>query len=328
LLPNAPREGGDDAEDGGPFTMRPVERLSVTGFKRYLQSPFHFYLERVRRVEAVEPLHNELNPMEFGNFCHHVLEVFGRDEEVRDLEDEAAIENVLMMIAEQTAAKWYGKSPALAVKVQLQSARQRLRAVAAVQAAERQAGWQIHEAELDLAEVGQMSIAGVIVSGRVDRLEKRDGVTRVLDYKTSDRAKTPRENHWKGIVSGVDYSLVPSYAFFEIEDRGKPKPCRWTDLQLPLYALALQAKFGESMEAGYLMMPKAVSETAVATLDLSDDVLAAARVCAEGVVADVKAGKFWPMVPQGEWDDFGAMHLGAPELTVDERHVEEKGGAS
>lgn len=327
LLPNVPREQGDESETDGRFAVRPIKRLSVTGFKRYLQSPFHFYLERVRRVEAVEPLRSELNPMEFGNFCHHVLEMFGRDEDVRDLEDEAAIEKVLMAVAEDTAEKWFGKSPALAVRVQLESARQRLRSVAAVQAEVRQAGWRICEAELDLAEVGQMKIGGITVSGRVDRVERRDGVTRVLDYKTSDKAKTPRENHWKGIVSGVDYSLVPAYARFEIEERGKPKECRWTDLQLPLYVLGLREKFGASMEAGYLMMPKAVSETAVATLDLSDEILAAARVCAEGVVADVKAGKFWPMVPQGEWDSFDAMHLGAPEATLDERYVEAKGGA-
>ena len=100
------------------------------------------------------------------------------------------------------------------------------------------------------------------------------------------------------------------------------------DLQLPLYVLALREKYGESMEAGYLMMPKAVSETAVATLELSDEVLTAARVCAEGIVGDVKAGRFWPLVPQGEWDDFEAMHLGAPEVTIDAQHVGGKGGAA
>ena len=99
LVPNAPRrhEDADRDEDQGvgPFALRSIERLSVTGFKRYLQSPFHFYLERLRRVEAVEPVRGELNPMEFGNFCHHVLEEFGRHEQHRDLEDVAAIEKAL-----------------------------------------------------------------------------------------------------------------------------------------------------------------------------------------------------------------------------------------
>jgi len=317
LVPNAPREGGDDDESENAFGKRPLDRLSVTGFRRYLESPFHFYLDRMLRAETVEPVRSEMNAMEFGNFCHQVLENFGRDEVTRDLHDESAIEDFLMNEAEKLATKWFGNSPALAVRVQLHAARQRLQAVARVQALERQAGWQIIDAELDIADVGKLVIDGVTVSGRIDRIEQRDGVTRVLDYKTSDKAKTPRENHWKGIIGGVEYAHLPDYARFEIEERGKMKEKRWTDLQLPLYCLALREKYGGAIEAGYLMMPKAVSGTAVSALRLEEDVLAAARNCAEGIIADVKAEHFWPLVPQGEWDDYGGLHLGTPELTVD-----------
>ncbi len=330
LLPNAPRKSGGAAagqEQEESARQRPFDRLSVTGFKRYLESPFHFWLDRVLRAETIEPTRGEMNAMEFGNFCHHVLEAFGRNELARELQDEAAIEAFFMKQAEALAEHWFGKSPGMAVRVQLNAARQRLRAVAAVQAAERQAGWRIVEAELKLEDVGDLVIDGVTVSGRVDRVEQRDGVTRVLDYKTSDRAKAPRETHWKGIVNGVDYAHLPDYARFGMDERGKTKEKRWTDLQLPLYRLALQAKYGANIETGYLMMPKAVGDTRVETLELGDDVLAAARTCAEGIIGDVRSEIFWPLVPQGEWDNYEGMHLGMPEVTIDARCVTGEGAA-
>ena len=104
-------------------------------------------------------------------------------------------------------------------------------------------------------------------------------------------------------------------------DKGLRSEKRWTDLQLPLYVLALREKYGEAVEAGYFSIPKAVSETRVETLEMNDELLAAAEVCAEGVVADVRAGKFWPAVAQGEWDRYEGMHLGAAEKTIDARWI-------
>ena len=338
LLPNAPLPGGGDGdgdhEEAAKFLQpRPFEKLSVTGFGRYLRSPFHFYLDARLGAKEVESARGELSPMEFGNFCHAVLEAFGRDESVRGAEDSAVIENYLMQTAEKLGKQMYGKSPALAVRVQLRAARQRLRAVARVQARERQEGWEICDAELDLKDVGSLEIDGIAVTGRIDRVERRDGMTRVLDYKTSDTAKSPRQAHYLGVSARTEYEFLPSYARFLLTNsKGRSSEKRWTDLQLPLYLLALREKYGESIEAGYLSMPKAVSGTKVETLPTDDELLAAAMVCAEGVVADVRAGKFWPVVPQGEWDRYHGMHLGVPERTIDGRwigdDVEAEGGAS
>ena len=173
LLPNAPRMGqdGGDGVQAEFLKLKPFERLSVTGFGRYLKSPFHFYLDVRRGVREVQLGHGELSPMEFGTFCHAVLEEFGRDEDARSAVDAAVIERSLLMNAEKLGEKWYGKSPALAVRIQLRAARQRLKKVAQVQAQQRQDGWEICGVELDLKEVGALSFDGIAVTGRIDRVE-------------------------------------------------------------------------------------------------------------------------------------------------------------
>ena len=50
--------------------------------------------------------------------------------------------------------------------------------------------------------------------------------------------------------------------------------------------------------------------------------LEAARQCVEGVVADVKAGKFWPPNPKPKYDDFQSILFGEAGLTAMEPKVE------
>ena len=92
----------------------------------------------------------------------------------------------------------------------------------------------------------------------------------------------------------------------------------WADLQLPLYLHALGAgqAGAADFQAGYFNLPKAVGETAVALWpELGGELLAAARACAEGVAAAIRAGEFWPpaeMAP--ERDAFAALfHHGAED---------------
>ncbi|MCA8982019.1 MAG: PD-(D/E)XK nuclease family protein, partial [Planctomycetes bacterium] len=61
-----------------------VGRISVTGFKHYLSSPYAFYLQRVLRLETGDDRARELDPMGFGSLAHEALEEWGRDERARD----------------------------------------------------------------------------------------------------------------------------------------------------------------------------------------------------------------------------------------------------
>ena len=297
---------------GGPLVPRrlpPPSRLRVTAFKDYLTCPFRFYLRHVLEMGEVDDRKREMDVMDFGILCHKALEDFGRREDLRDSEDPGRIAAFLQARAERWVVRRYGRTLTAPLRVQLDAARQRLAWAAEVQAAERRAGWRILEVEhLPGGDAG-VEIAGMPVRGRVDRVDvHRDGRIRVLDYKTGDTVQPPEKMHL-----GSPGEDDPPWAVAAVD--GRPK--RWTDLQLPLYSILLQERFGPGIEVGYFHLPRGVRDTAVVTWpELGGALLSSARTCAEGVVDAVRRGIFWP--PRSvKTDDFAAIFFGAPEEVVD-----------
>ena len=71
-------------------------------------------------------------------------------------------------------------------------------------------------------------------------------------------------------------------------------------------------------DVGYFALPKAVSETGVTTwTDLDEALMASAARCAEGVVKDISAGRFWPPAEGVRYDDFALLFNGDAAECVD-----------
>ncbi len=283
-------------------------RLRVTGFRDYLACPFRFYLKHVLKMEPVDAAKRELDARDFGTLVHGVLERLGQDVAWRDCTDAELLGREFDAALEAVVAARFGAELSVPLLVQVESARQRLREVARLQAAERAAGWVVDRTEWKLP-AGALRVGGIEVSGTIDRIERheRTGAWRVLDYKTSETGKTPVQAHLRGDRAGKAWLEAA-----RVDLGGKPH--RWTDLQLPLYRWAL----GELLDArdvtvGYFNLPKAVSETRIELWeDFGDEVQAAALDCAAAVGAGVSAGRFWPPVEELENDDFAALiHDGA-----------------
>ncbi|MFH1530992.1 MAG: PD-(D/E)XK nuclease family protein [Pseudomonadota bacterium] len=297
-----------------PRRVPPPTRLRVTSFRDYLTCPFRFYLRHVLGMGEVDDRKREMDAMDFGTLCHAALEAFGRGEDIRDSDDPGRIATFLCARADAWVRRRYGRNLSAPLQVQLDAARQRLAWAAEVQAAERRAGWRILEVEHVPGGEAGVAVAGMSVRGRVDRIDRHaDGRIRVLDYKTGDHARTPMEVH----LGGPREDDPP---WVEAATVGRPK--RWEDLQLPLYALFLEDRFGSGIEVGYFHLPRAVRDTAVVTWPgLSGDLLASALRCAEGVVEAIRRGIFWP--PRSvKYDDFEGILLGAPEEVVDAAWME------
>lgn len=292
-----------------------IESLPVTAFRQYLTSPFHFYLQYVEEMRPLDGEKIEMDALDFGNFCHEILRRFGQTEGIRDSTNEAQIKEFLLAQADEHAAFLYGREPALPVQLQLSTARLRLAAAARVQALERQAGWKIIETENDLRH-GGLIIDGVNIVGKVDRVDRHEptGAVRVLDYKTSDDPDGPEKAHVTRVTASTNLDWLPEYACYGIGGAN----FRWKDLQLPLYRLGLRGTYGDQVICGYFKLPKALGETAVSVwegLGAAHD--AAAQDCAEGIIRDVRAGKFWPCVVNGRGDAYTRLHLNLPGMTVD-----------
>lgn len=300
------------ALDPSPMDERSRERLarrklSVTAFRDYLVCPFRFYLKHVLEMSSLSDDKVGMDELDFGNMMHSVLEEMGRTG-IWKCTDESRLRGFFNDELDKWMIARMGKVRPLPVEVALDAARQRLGAFAVEQVALVQEGWEIIHTEQKV----EIELNGMVVGGKIDRVDRHagSGAIRVLDYKTSDRAKTPFEAH---ITSPGREKR--EFALMEVQGRKK----RWVDLQLPLYhhIVRVAGLVKGNVQVGYINLPKAVGDTAVDVWDgLSEDLLASALECSRGVIDGIRNGVFWPPAERVAWDDYEDVLLGDPLATV------------
>lgn len=296
------------------YLSNPPRPLSPSAIKDYMACPLRFFLKRIAKMKTYDAEKREMDALDFGNLCHQVLEVFGNDESIRDSLDAEAIADYLSEALNQTIEKIYGKKINLPLMVQVESARERLRVFASKQAHERAAGWRIIATEFKVGgDDAPWQLGGHPISMMIDRIDfnEESKQWRVLDYKTTGKAKSPQEQHLK--------------AWKEVENR----PClgelypprrkgsaerRWAEVQLPLYAAFVREHFktGDLPGVGYVNLPRAVSDVEFHSWSGFDEAtLDHALVWAEAAIEAIAAGDYRQaaVFPAGErdWDDFAEL---------------------
>ena len=269
-----------------PKPVRPKEKaetFSVTEFRAYLACPYRYYLQYVLRLESVADSQAELEPGAFGTLMHDVLQRFGRHDdaaEIRASTDPERIFGYLSDFLTTVAAARFGlKHCRPAVRVQIEQARTRLRALAEWQARRVQDGWQIvHGEETERHLITRFTLepgTAVNLRGRIDRIDFHEAsrTLAVLDYKTAEGGPKPHATHRRG------------------DD--------WVDLQLPLYRHLIQAAQLPGIdcqscrvELGYILAPKDVRQVELAMAAWSAEELAAADEVAREVIRKIQAGAF------------------------------------
>ena len=284
-------------------------RLSVTDFRNYLACPFRYYLSHVLGMKSLSDSKTSLDALDFGSLVHESLQILGQSKSLQSSTDEVALIDAVCGEAQQWVSRQFGSSPPLPAIIQLEAAKQRLRAAVRVHVATLDEGWEVIDTEHKIKGV----LDGVTISGRIDRMDRhrKTGVLRVLDYKTSDEAKLPMAAHL-----GTVRSQIGKYAMLTVKSRAKA----WCDLQLPLYRLLLEQEgYTEApITVGYFSLPKAVSETRVNVwTELDGDLMKSATQCAQGVVSDVLAKRFWPPSEHMAYDDFDSLFSSNIEACFD-----------
>ncbi len=287
----------------------PVSRLSVTAFGSYLACPFRFYLKSVLGMQEPEPERVEWNARDFGIVAHEVLENWGRDEEAREFSKTEALEEWLHAELDRVARGRFGKRLPLSVRIQIEGLRQRLSWFAKRQSCERAEGWQIEAVEKKF----EVELGGLTVVGMVDRIERhKDGRRRVVDYKTFAESKKVEPEHRKKVVANT---VIPPHlegveeVLCECVERKKSVTKRWTNLQVPLYAVAL----GDIDEIGYFVVGATEENVGLELWDgFGEADKESARRCAEWVAARVCDGQFWPPAEKVAYDDFKPLAMGRP----------------
>ncbi|TVQ77208.1 MAG: PD-(D/E)XK nuclease family protein [Phycisphaeraceae bacterium] len=219
-----------------PASWKPITRMSVTSFGRYLRSPYGFFLERALYLEEIDDRITELDAMSFGTLVHDVLEAFGNSD-VRDETDPERIAEYLSDALGDLVRSRYGDHPRAPVLVQAESARRRLIAFAAKQAEWVQEGWRIRHAEWrpdDGAIDFMVDAEPMRISGKIDRIDynEQSGLWALLDYKTGSSSRKAKSAH-------------------------QARDGTWRDLQLPLYRHLALDIIGDALpELGYITLPR------------------------------------------------------------------------
>lgn len=292
-----------------------ITRMSATRFKNYLKCPFRFYLQYVLGMEALDDEKDGLDALDFGNVVHSAMQAMVESGKFRKSADAGKMGAFLRDYIDKWGFARFGKNPPLPVTMLLESARQRLKAAARVQAELIEEGWEIIGEPEKWYELSDLN--GMKVVGRVDRIDRHTGrkIVRVIDYKTTDNGTKPKAEHIAKARNNA-----PAVAKFTVTEKGKEKEYMWKNLQLPLYRLFIEesGEFdGYTIEPAYFNMPKALGKTGVDVWDdFNNDLFAAARNCACKVIDAVRAGQFWPPADV-YYDDYESLFFREVEDCVD-----------
>ncbi len=241
--------------------------ISVTEFRRYLESPFLYYVGSVLKRRSAGYVELELDPRAFGTFAHEVLSVLG-EPNLRGTTDVEVLRTALSARLDALASERFGNDARPAVWLQVEKLRTRLERVARWQAAQAAEGWVIVHTEL---KATPRELRSLLVTGTIDRIEqnRRTGRWRISDYKTGDKPEKP------GSVHG--------------------KPGKFKDLQLPLYYWLAEPLHGgqlENVELGYITVSKEESSDLFAKYSFGEFERDSAMQCAAEVVDAISERKF------------------------------------
>ena len=260
--------------------------IPVTGFSAYLASPYRFYLGHVLKLRTLDDDVEELDARDFGNLLHSVLKGFGRSD-WKHSQDEAAIARYLDQQLDISADLMYGGDPLFPVQIQIEQARDRLKAFAAWQAKRALEGWEIifteKASEVTLALSDERTVQ---IHGKIDRIDRHHGdhAWAILDYKTGEQRRHPREVHFaKG---------------------------QWVDLQLPLYRLLAEPHgVTGDVQLGYISIPRDNDRLECLLADWSEEELREAEAVARHMATRILDREFWQILdrPLISPSDFGPI---------------------
>lgn len=328
-----PKDGVESATKQPPRTWlwrlkpRAVEAkaddtISVSRLNDYIACPFRYYLRRELRMDSVDATKAEMSAVEFGNLIHVAFKALADEVSMHVCLDEKEIAAFLTARARQEAEEIYGARLPFTVRLQLDSAIQRLGAAAAFEAAHRADGWRTIHAEMvlgDEQDAHPLMIGRRRLRGKIDRIDQRGNEVLILDFKTSETARAPEEAH----LAKLSARVAGETEEWRTHTNADGKPCCWMDLQLPLYSRAWSMRHSGPISVGYFHLPTNVQETRISIWETLDQAaLDSALQCAEEAVSRLERRIYWPPNDDVRFDDFADLFGGhAFEDVVDASEI-------
>jgi len=308
-----------------PADHRARTKLSASAMRTYLLCPFRYYLKQGLRMESVTPSQGELEARDFGTILHDTLEALATAREATATIP-AKITAFFHAELDRQIERRYGARLPVPLVIQREAARNRLRWWAEIEAAQRREGWQILETEVAFgSETWPFEIDDMVIRGRIDRIEEHpEHGIRVIDFKTGNykgKRHVAADSHLNALKKSESPDDFEPWSLHEDESG---KIWRWTDLQLPLYLLAVAPKHPDrAITTAYVTLGQTEPEISLELWpELAGPCLESARACARGIVGAVRAGIFWPARELNtSWDDFAEILAPDAATAVDPRHL-------
>ncbi len=254
------------------ITSYNLERISVSQFKQYHACPYRYYLKYILKLDSIDSLQNELDPLAYGNLFHELFYRFGISK-IKDSEDKNEIDNFLLKELSKYIDENFGKDYLPTIDVQLEGVKNMLFNFSSWQSCRKSRGWVIKEVEKSFDDF-YMNVNGknIKITGRIDRIDYNEKEDRyiIYDYKTGS--------------SKYDESAV----------YGPRKG--WTDWQMPIYLYFLSMKDNlKNVTCAYLNSSSFSNNDYLGDeVNINDESLEEALVSVKEIISNIQNAVFWP----------------------------------
>ncbi|MAB61424.1 MAG: hypothetical protein CMO46_12960, partial [Verrucomicrobiales bacterium] len=177
--------------------------------------------------------------------------------------------------------------------------------------------------EFKIHAKSEIKIGKLKLKGTIDRIEQNenDGSWRILDYKTSESPKKPKEAHLQRI-NLPELDFTQDWAIKKIED----KYSKWINLQIPLYVYSAKSILEEkNISTGYFNLSSTQESIRIEIWESFDeDFLQSAVACAEGVSNAISECHFWPPADSPKYDNYSELIFGDCESSFNPSEILKK----
>lgn len=230
--------------------LRTKNRFSASQLDRYLKCPLKFYYQHVLGLQEREDVTGDVDVLQIGSLVHTILKELFAPTVGERLSDKHLTEERLREVVESCFEKEYGKElvgPPYFIKQQVVI--QLKKFLLDYQLPKLQAGEVVIE---DVEFKREVQRNGYTFSGKIDRVEKRDGTTVIIDYKTGSDDKYVKirpelldldnRDSWGKAIGSFQ---LPMYMMLYAESTGKG-----VEEIVPLYLFLGRNRLDESIEVG------------------------------------------------------------------------------
>ena len=255
----------------------------------YLICPFRFYLKHILKLRIENYDDREMSASTFGTLFHKVVAQL-KGKKLSGSMNPSKLANELKAYAEKAIQRDYGFNLSFALQIQKENLLDRLTAFAQSQIESLQPNQTLEI--MDTEKAFSIEIDEFTIKGTIDRIDLIKGQKRIIDYKTSNSPKSPRNTHLLSANTKKEPTHLPEEAYYTLGD----KNYYWSNLQLPLYCDSEVSEENKELpELYYYNVPKSAEKTTLALWDnFSNEDLNSAKECAKGILKCIKEGKFWP----------------------------------